>query len=48
MEEMYKLHIIIVKTLISSIWIGDTVSLSKLYRQLDFDYEALNKLRGLA
>ena len=48
MKEMYVLHIAIVKTLIGSIWIGDTVSLTKLYRQLDFDYEELNKLRGLA
>ncbi|WP_173425504.1 hypothetical protein [Lactiplantibacillus herbarum] len=48
MKEMYEWHIAIVKALIDSIWIGDTVSLTKLYRQLDFDNEQLNKLRGLA
>lgn len=48
MEEMYEWHIAIVKKLIGSIWIGDVVSLRKLYRQLDFDTEKLNELRGLA
>lgn len=48
MEDVYKFHISLVKMLISQIWIGDTVSLTKLYRQLDFDCEKLNELRGLA
>lgn len=48
MEEMYEWHIAIVKKLIGSIWIGDVVSLRKLYWQLDFDTERLNELRGLA
>ncbi len=37
MEDVYKFHISLVEMLINQIWIGDTVSLTKLYRQLDFD-----------
>ena len=47
MEDVYKFHISLVKMLINQIWIGDTVSLTKLYRQLDFDNQKLNELRGL-